>query len=99
MCRKNRDIVNEYLRDRADTIEGHSQAKTWNLIKKLAPKNTLDPPAGKKDNEGNLITDRVALEKLYLDTYRSRLKPNPISDEVSELGISANRYTNALMAL
>ena len=33
----------------------------------------------KKDPKGNLITDKRLLEKLYLDTYVDRLKPNRIA--------------------
>ena len=59
--------------------------KTWRLKKKLSPKNTIDPPAAKKDEHGNLVTDRVELEDLYLRTYQNRLHPNPISEKYEEL--------------
>ena len=81
---KNKAIVDEYLGYRNDTFEGFSQAKTWNLVKKLSPKNTIDPPAAKKDEHGNLVTDRKALENLYIETYQSRLQPNPISVDMAE---------------
>ena len=48
----------------------------WKMKKKLAPKNTLDPPAAKKDQHGTLITDKSQLEKLYDKTYLDRLQPN-----------------------
>ena len=32
---KNRNIVNEYLKDKNDTVEGFNQAKTWSMTKKL----------------------------------------------------------------
>ena len=55
------------------------------MKKKLAPKNTFDPPAAKKDKYGNLVSDKEALEALYLDTYRERLKPNAILEGLEDL--------------
>ena len=37
---KNKALVNEYLCGNNDVIEGYSQPKTWNLKKRLSPKNT-----------------------------------------------------------
>ena len=39
----------------------------------------------KKDPKGNLITDKRLLEKLYLDTYVDRLKPNRIAPGLENL--------------
>jgi hypothetical protein len=55
------------------------------LKKKLAPKNTIDPPAAKIDKFGNLVTDKKGLEELYLETYKDRLKPNEIADGLEDL--------------
>ena len=86
MCRKkNKQLVDSYLGRYNDTLEGYNQIKTWGLMKKLAPKNTLEPAAAKTDRHGNLITNRDSLEKLYLDTYKERLKPNEIAPELKEL--------------
>ena len=84
-CEKNKKIVEESLGKLNDAIEGFSQPKTWKLKKKLAPKNTIDPPAAKKDKWGNLVTGKEALENLYIETYRDRLKPNPISEGLEDL--------------
>ena len=46
------------------------------MKKRLAPKNTMDPPAAKKDHNGTLIVEKVQLEKLYEKTYYDRLQPN-----------------------
>ena len=81
---KNRDIVNEYIGNSNDVLEGFSQAKTWAMKKKLSPKNTVEPPAAKKDDQGNLITGKEALENLYLKTYKDRLQPNPLDDDLIE---------------
>ena len=84
-CEKNKKVVDEYLGKQNDAIEGFSQSKTWKLKKKLAPKNTIDPPAAKKDKWGNLVTGKEALETLYIETYRERLKSHPISKDLQDL--------------
>ena len=82
---KNKKLVDEYLGRTDDVIEGYGQVKTWALKKKLCPKNTFEPPAAKKDNDGNLITERRALEQLYLETYMKMFQPNPIEKGLEEL--------------
>ena len=82
---KNKLIVDDYLGKKEDTIEGYSQAKTWQLTKKLCPKNIIEPPCAKKDGNGDLVTEKEALEKLYVDTYTNRLKPNEIKQDYVEL--------------
>ena len=82
---KNKKIVDEYLGKTEDTLEGYNQIKTWNMVKKMAPKNTMDPPAAKKDSKGNLVTDKAELEELYLNTYIERLKPNPVKEDLEDI--------------
>ena len=84
-AQKNKDIVEEYLGNTDDGLEGFNQAKVWTLKKKLSPKNSEDPPMAKKDKNGTLITDKKLLEKLYLDTYVDRLKPNKMVSELEKL--------------
>ena len=59
---KNKKIVEEHLGWNDDPLLGFNQTKMWKMKKKLAPKNTLDQPAAKKDHSGNLITDKIQLE-------------------------------------
>ena len=73
---KNKKIVEEHLGWNDDPLLGFNQTKMWKMKKKLAPKNTMDPPAAKKDQHGTLITDKSQLEKLYDKTYLDRLQPN-----------------------
>ena len=82
---KNRDITNEYLGQMNDPLEGVNMAKTWNLKKRLAPKNSLDTPMAKKDATGNLVTDNNELENLYIETYMKRLQPNKITEGLETL--------------
>ena len=82
---KNKNLVDEYLGRKNDVIEGYGQAKTWALKKKLCPKNVIEAPAAKKNEHGELITDKKDLENLYHETYKKRLKPNPNVEGFEEL--------------
>jgi hypothetical protein len=67
MCsKKNKDTAKEYLSVINDPLKGFNIAKTWNLKKKLAPKNQSEPPMAKKDANGSLVTDKKQLENLYI---------------------------------
>ena len=66
MQKKNKQLVDSYLGRYNDTLEGYNQIKTWGLMKKLAPKNTLEPAAAKIDRHGNLITNRDSLKNSIL---------------------------------
>ena len=79
-AQNNKDIIKEYMEKDKDGIYGHNQTRTWKWRKKLCPKDTFDPPAAKKDSEGNLITSRKSLETLYLNTYAERMKPNDVAE-------------------
>ena len=82
---KNKKLVQDHLGYEDSSIDGHNQAKTWALKKKLSPKNTMDPPAAKKDASGKLVTNKAELEKLYLKTYEERLKPNKIKSSLKSI--------------
>ena len=55
------------------------------MKKKLSPKNTVDPPCAKKYRNGGIVTDKDALEKLYVETYNDRLRPNSVKPDIVEL--------------
>ena len=61
---------------------GFNQVKTWGLTKKLCPKNTLDPPSAKKNKDGNLVSDKDALEKLYIEIKKINLNLWNIEDKI-----------------
>ena len=82
---KNMEIAKEYLGEMNDPMTGFNIANTWSLKKKLAPKNTIDPPMAKKDAKGKLVTDKAELEKLYLETYMERLKANTMVEGLENL--------------
>ena len=81
---KNKEIVNEYLGKNQDTTEGFSQIRTYNLKKRLCPKNSLDPPTAKRNSEGKLVSDPEELKTLYMETYAARLKPNAVPDSLKK---------------
>ena len=84
-AQKNKETVEEYFSKEDDGLEGFNQARIWSLKKKLAPKNSEEPPMAKKDRHGNLVTEKSLLEKLYLETYIERLKPNKIENNLKSL--------------
>ena len=57
-----------------------SQTGMWKLKNKLIPKD-VDPPMGKYDEFGNLITAPDALKSLYLSHYVKRLEHRVIADK------------------
>ena len=61
-----------------------SQIGLWKLKRKLLPRK-VDPPMGKKDKDGNLITGSEALKSLYIQTYVDRLKHREMKEEFQEM--------------
>ena len=51
-AQENKEKVEEYLNGNSDGLEGFNQAKIWSLKKKLAPKNSEEPPWLKKTLRG-----------------------------------------------
>ena len=82
---KNKQVVEEFIGNSDFGLDGFNQIKTWSLKKRLSPKNVIEPPAAKKDANGKLITEKSQLENLFIETYKNRLTPNPISDDLTEL--------------
>ena len=88
-------IVDEYHKDIIEIIksfggdetslEGSGRLKLWNLLKKKCPKIKSAFPVGKKNRNGKLITNHNGLKKLYLKTYKDRLRNRPIKDDFEEI--------------
>ena len=66
-------------------IDGSGRKKMWDLLKKKIPKVKSAFPVGKKDFKGNIITNHIGLKKLYLKTYKERLRNRPIKNNFEEL--------------
>ena len=56
------------------------QLNLWKLKKKLSPKQ-CDPPMGKKDEKGTLMTVPKILKDLYFRTYQGRLRHREMKEE------------------
>ena len=80
---KNKKVINDYFRNEGEEviINANVQTKTWKLRKKLCPKSDPDVRSAKKDANGQLVSDRQGLEKLYIDTYVNRLLPHEVDKE------------------
>ena len=50
-------------------LNGLGQVKIWKMKKKLFPKSGNEPPSAKLNKLGELVTEKDALEDLYLETY------------------------------
>ena len=79
---QNANIVRDYINSMS--IEGKfSQIGMWKLKNRLIPKD-VDPPMGKYDEFGNVITAPEALKALYLSHYVKRLEHRVIAEKYAE---------------
>ena len=68
-----------------NTTDGSfSQTGVWKVKSKVCPR-PRDPPMAKRDVQGNLITAVAPLKKLYIDTYRYRLRHRNMKPEYQEI--------------
>ena len=81
---KNAKMIKEQISSFQIGDGSFSQVGLWKLRKKLLPRQS-DPPMGKKDLEGNLITGTEALKELYISTYVERLKHREIKPEFQDI--------------
>ena len=65
-------------------ISGSGRRKMWEMLKKKFPKISKQIPIAKKDNRGTLVTQHQSLRKLYLKTYKQRMRNRPIKKELIE---------------
>ena len=78
MCAsRNARVVHDYVKNLDASSGNLSQLGMWKLKNLLCP-NQTDPPMAKKDKNGTLITSPNLLKKLYLYTYKDRLKSREI---------------------
>ena len=65
-------------------INGSGRKKLWKVLKNKYPKISQPTPVAKIDNKGNLITKHQDLKKLYLKTYKQRMRSRPIKEELDD---------------
>ena len=85
MCaEENVKKIKEQLGDISNLKGGFSCQGMWKVKNRMFPKSR-DPPMGKWDASGNIVTAPNALKKLYLDTYVHRLRHRPIKTGLESL--------------
>ena len=69
-----------------DQTEGENFSQgIWSLKKKVFPKKSQSLPSAKINVNGDLVSDPVDLQQLYLETFTHRLRERPPREEYSEL--------------
>ena len=81
---QNSDIVREAVKSLQTSGGSFSQLGMWKLKNLMCPK-IKDPPMAKRDKNGSLITSPSLLKRVYLETYKERLKPREIKPELLDL--------------
>ena len=81
---KNAEIIKQHFREVESPDGSFCQLNLWKLKKKLFPKQ-CDPPMGKKNEQGNLITAPNLLRDLYLRTYQGRLRHRKMKEDLQDL--------------
>ena len=89
------EISDDFVREIEDTLEkiggdrqnlsGTGRKAIWGILKSKYPKNKIPVPVGKKDVFGNIVTNHEGLKKLYLNTYKQRLRNRPINDNFEKI--------------
>jgi hypothetical protein len=81
---RNAELIKNHLGE-MESIEGKfCQVNLWKLKNKLCPKPS-DPPMGKKDELGMLITAPNLLKELYMRTYQNRLKNRNMKESLMDI--------------
>ena len=83
---ENRNKIVEALKTLTDTDGTANVNGLWNLKRKIFPKNITPLPVAKKDVDGRIISSQGELKKLYLDTFKHRLRHRPIKDDLEYIG-------------
>ena len=68
-----------------DSLSNLSRIKMWRVKQKVCPKNDSNYAFAKMDENGDLITEKSELKKLYTKVYKSRLKHRNIRPNYSHL--------------
>ena len=67
------------------TLDGSfNQISIWKLKKKIFPQAN-DPPMGKKNDQGILITAPGLLKELYIETYKKRLDHREMKETLKDV--------------
>ena len=87
------NIVKEHIGQLSDDGEHVCRLNMWRLKHKLCPRN-VEPPMAKKAANGDLISNPDDLKKLYVDTYKQRLRHRTIRPGYEQLETLKNYLFN-----
>ena len=82
---KNRKIIIDQVGEMVDNSSNLSRIKMWRMKQKACPKNDSNYAFAKMDENGDLITEKSDLKKLYTKVYKLRLKHRDIRPNYSQL--------------
>ena len=78
------DMIKEQVKSITNTNGSTNNTAVWNLRRKIFPK-PAQHMSGKKDKDGNLITNPEKLKELYIEAYMERLTHREMSPELLKL--------------
>ena len=81
---ENRNIIIKHFKSLSDDPEKVNLTQMWKNMRKIWPKNKNNLPSSKKNHQGKLITDPMALKLLLSKEYKERLRSRPIREDLKE---------------
>ena len=81
----NRNKVMNTFQALSDTDVTTNVNGMWGLKRKIFPKNVEQLPTAKKNVENRIISSQNELKKLYLDTFKHRLRHRPMNNDLKYL--------------
>ena len=99
VAQDNFKVVADILKDISDDgdINGSGRKKMWSTLKTKFPKISKPTPVAKKDKSGKLISKHEDLRKLYLKTYKQRMRNRPMKEELIDFkNIKENLFDKRL---
>ena len=82
---ENHKVILDTVKELGDDFEGVERRQLWKMLKKKFPKKLNAVPIGKKNNQGQIVTNHMELKHLYLNSYTQRLRNRPIKEEFEEI--------------
>ena len=99
VCIKNRHMVSDNMAAFGAENGGTNVAGAWGLKKKFKPNKIPVVPVGKKDKNGNIVTEQSGLKVLYLETFIWRLRERPVRPDLNEVKSLKQKLFEKVMKL
>ena len=74
ICKRNKQIILEQISGMSDTSGNMNRVKMWKIKQRVCPKRANCVPVAKKDEDGNLVSNKTQLQQLYVSVYKHRLR-------------------------